>query len=87
MCLAAFQAQLSASGITPGHPLFLSRLLGFLHDCFQTAALDALAQEYAEGQLGELTVRWTGPEGGDVAAVGAEFDEQPDEEVADEPTR
>ncbi|KUG54432.1 chromosome segregation protein ScpA [Serinicoccus chungangensis] len=44
----------------------------------------ALEQDEA---LGELTVRWTGPEGGDVAAVGAEFDEQPDEEVADEPTR
>ncbi|WP_299518516.1 segregation/condensation protein A [uncultured Serinicoccus sp.] len=40
----------------------------------------ALEQDEA---LGELTVRWTGPEGGDVAPVGAEFDE----EVADEPTR
>lgn len=50
MCLAAFQAQLSGSGITPGHPLFLLRLLGFLHDCFQTAALDALAESESHNQ-------------------------------------
>lgn len=50
MCLAAFQAQLGASGITPGHPLFLSRLLRFLHDCFQTAALDALAESESLNQ-------------------------------------
>jgi len=50
VCLAAFQAQLSASGITPGHPLFLSRLLGFLHDCFQTAALEALAESESLNQ-------------------------------------
>lgn len=44
ICLSPFEAQLSASGITPGHPLFLSRLLGFLHDCFQTPALDTLVE-------------------------------------------